>query len=57
MSKTNTAATTQRAFRLPHDVYARLTEEENMTAYLVQALREKFRRDALKKGKSKEGAE
>ena len=52
MSKTNTAATTQRAFRLPHDVYARLTEEENMTAYLVEALREKFRRDAIKKAKA-----
>lgn len=60
MAVNTNAFTKAKQFRLPHDVCARLEQQESQTAFLVEALRAAFKRldmQQAKAAKSKEGAE
>lgn len=60
MSKAVNSVTGKRQFRLPLDICERLAQQDNMTAFVTEAIRSAFRRQdmaAAKAAKSKEGAE
>ena len=60
MAVNTNAFTKAKQFRLPHDVCARLEQQESQTAFLVEALRAAFKRldmQQAKAAKKQEGAE
>lgn len=58
MSKRINSVTATRTFRLPHTLCEQLAQYENQTAFVIAAIEEKLRRDAIKAARSKqEGAE
>lgn len=57
MAVNTNAFTKSKQFRIPHDVCARLEQQESQTAYLIEALRAAFRRDDMKAAKQAKRAE
>ena len=57
MTRKINSVTKAKQFRIPWDLCERLEQQENQTTYLIQALREKFRRDDMKAAKAAKQAE
>ena len=57
MTRKINSVTKAKQFRIPWDLCERLEQQENQTTYLIEALREKFRRDDMKAAKAAKRAE
>lgn len=60
MSKAVNSVTGKRQFRLPLDICERLAQQDNMTAFVTEAIRAAFRRQDMAQARAKakqEGAE
>lgn len=51
MSKATNSVTGKRQFRLPLEICERLAQQDNMTAFVTEALRAAFRREDMKAAK------
>lgn len=57
MSKRINSVTATRTFRLPHTLCEQLAQFENQTAFVIAAIEEKLRRDAIKAAKAAKQAD